>query len=164
MAQAKQRNTTAKPKLDPVAEIGRQLEALNLRYEELDTTDRHETDTKAAYRDAERKAVFDQIQCLRNFATTLHANSLEGALVHIALASFYFSDLCDNDLKEYERTVAEMRFHRLVYSAVRALSAGRADLDLTEIGVRMHLGEHLDPWVPHEKRVRAIENEKRFFA
>jgi hypothetical protein len=96
------------------------------------------------------------MQCLQAYASTIRAESLEGALVQIGLAVNLVYELLNDKLDESDRERIEDRFKRLIFSAVRAL-ADDPKLDLVELSVWYHLGEHLDPWVPYESRVAAVQ-------
>jgi hypothetical protein len=160
MPRADSTNTTIAPAVDPVAEIGRRLEELAVRRDEIEAAgfNRNEPGIYKIYRDGALDDVDDQIDCLRAYATTMRATSLEGALVQIGLADLIFDDATENRLKEWDLKVSRLRHRRLIHSAVGQLIKV-VDLDTGAIGLWRSLGENQDPWTPYEKRVATIIEE-----
>lgn len=151
-------DTTPAPAVDPVADIGREIERLSSRMEELENEDNGGHSIETTYRTSEIEDLYDRIECLRAYATAVKATSTDGAAVQVGLLGKLFHDLLEFKPDGYEAKATEQRFMRTLFSVLRVLGA-RIEADLPAIGVYRLAGEHLNPWVPYETRVAVIEEE-----
>lgn len=153
------------PSNDEVLTLGLRLGAAMRRREELDE---RSSDAKRAkklsaegYYDQAGEHSTDEIDSLRDMLTAVRAQSLTGAAVHAAEALSRVATLWDQFPDEH-RTYALKRevraIERLLYS-VLAVVDYVADRKLADVVTPDYGSRYLDPWVPVEGRLKAIESD-----
>ena len=120
--------------LDPVAELGHRLEALSRMYEFWEAQEPKSVEERN-HRQRQMADIEDRCECLRGYASTLQASSVEGAHVQRTLAAEIAAMVMDDlEMPQGRREGLVMQFHRLTVSAVKALCAD-PNIDPLELGV-----------------------------
>ena len=148
-------HTTNPTETDPIVEIGRQLMELEARYEALDRATSTQRGSGKIYAEAEMSDTLDKIYALKDYVSTLRAESFEGAL-QLAMASGIFDYINASEPNENHRRSDRLKFNRLVYSATDFLR-NNPELKLSSGAVPRYMSDHLNPWLPHEKRLEMID-------
>jgi hypothetical protein len=151
---------------DPLVAIAREIKELSDRYEHLErmefdlrksaNTDDLKHSARKSYLDAEIAQVFDLADAKHDALSTMQATSLEAAAVQIGEAYRLASMLLDGvGERDYQSRSMEMRFERLIYSALSALQkASNLDFDTTNIAESV--GQYRNPWLTHEECLAII--------
>jgi hypothetical protein len=149
-------NTTTAPERDaaddPLVEIGREITRLYDRIRVLDAREGL-TPIEKNYAADEHSDLWDRIDCLRAYATTLQAKSLTGALVQLGIAAKLFDDATeDRNAPEWKVDTAGQRFKRVIYSIIKPV-ANACDPDVGDHAFYVHRPEYMNPWVGYERQV-----------
>lgn len=148
-------------KPDPVVAIGRLIaehtDCHNKLEREAWEAARAKRFSEEIYKRREVAHLSDRIDALTDYVSTIRANSIEGAIIQIAVASDLFESLVSNDLEQHQIDQKSLKFDRLIHSAITALGLGPDDL--RALGVCRYLSESSNPWEPVEKRIAAIRKD-----
>jgi hypothetical protein len=87
----------------------------------------------------------------------MQATTLEAAAVQIGEAYRLASMLLDDRVgeRDYQSRSMEMRFERLIYSALSALQKV-SNLDFDTTNIAESVGQHRNPWLTHEECLAII--------
>jgi hypothetical protein len=139
---------------DPLVALGLEIERLEKRYHELDILEGCQNAERGVLRQDEMLHLSDRLEALRDYATTLHATSLDGAMLHIALASHYAESAIEQS-ESMSRSVGH-KLDRLLFSVAGYLSTKQKDARFAGL-VDNLMGNHTNPWLPYEERLAMIE-------
>ena len=110
-------------KADVLADIGREIERLERRDEELDRMRKDVENKGDNYLEEERNNISDRLHAMRHSLSTIEASTLEGAILQLAEAFRIAEERFDMEEgdPEWRRKSCQLRFRRLMFSILRFL-------------------------------------------
>jgi len=140
------RNNTNPPSDgDPIVAIANEIAACHKRATELLRERTTGGSNRTIDKEAEVDRLYTRIYEARDELTGLKAQSVEGAVVQLAVASNIFSNIGENPLDLDHRCCALILYRRLVYSAISFL-CDESGIEENDLALPLFLEPHLDPW------------------
>lgn len=138
---------------DPAVVASQEIKRLQARYNEIEGRPTP-IGMEEAYREGERKDVFDRICILRDFLSATKAKSIAGAVAQIAEV-FSICDTMSGSGYEPEEKAREYRkINRLLFSADAVF---RDHLPSALAESLEPLGANLNPWCAYESRIERVK-------
>lgn len=121
---------------DPLIALGKELKRLQIEFEELDAVFRRSGKPSRLRR--QMRHIDDRQSAIKDFATTIEARSIEGALLQLSLVH----SMVDSEDASDDR---QRRIERLLFSAYAAIS-NAAKIDTKHTYNSYEMNAHLNPF------------------
>lgn len=145
---------------DPLMDVAREIGRLDRRNADLDNEQVNAKGSAAVYIDSEIRHVGDRIDALIDYASTLKAQSLEGAMFQLALLNDCLNSLTDSQHSPGEAAAIGRRGRRFGCSIQRVLS-NMTGIDPAERYLDRFMGGNRDPWDDYETRLAKCDQAQR---
>lgn len=123
---------------DPLIALAREMKQLDDRFQELDHTFRENGQPNSLRRTM--RHIDDRQTAIRDFATTVQATSIEGALFQLSIAYIVIGEGDEPRGEDCQR-----QLDRLLFSAYSAI-AKEAGIEVNKMYDSYRLNDHLNPW------------------
>lgn len=110
------------------------------------------------YYDAYASELYAKSEALEQLASTTHAESIEGCLVHTALLQHQINLLEGFEHDETDIKNFAMAGTRLLFS-IKGVLARYSAIDEAELGMVKYMTENMNPWLSADERIALVEEK-----